>query len=859
MNAFWEWLLGFSGGRFEGAAGWSVRMAGMPASAAAMLGLLALLGLLGWVVLRCYAREVAAAPPVRMGIAALRLAVLALGLAVLLQPELVVQFVRVESDAVAVLVDDTLSMRWRDSYADDADRSALAAALGIGQERLAGADRLTRTEAAEGALTRRGGALERFAADHPVLVYSFGAADGNSYVQPIRWAATGAGAEATPPGDPSAPGRSPPDPTIDPGAARNAKGLALEAAGRHTDLGRAVREALDLLEGRRLAAIVVVSDGRSTGLGRAPLAGAVQVARQRGVPLYAVAVGDPTPPQNVAVTQLLAPREARAGTKIQFTALVAHRAMPGTTLEVRLWRGRPGQDAWEDTGARADVAVGRDPTAPGTDHHAALEEATLTTEAPAVGTYVYKARIQAPRQDSIPGDNEATAVLRVTDQKMKVLLVGGSSSWEFQYLRNFLLRSEDHYAVTAWQQNADPAFNQDASTGMKRAHLPTTRQELIAYDVVVLCDPRHVPGSFDERFVELLEEFVSKHQGGLCYVSGDKFTGRTLTRHGALEPLAALLPVVLASETGVALPGAEQRQGFLLDLTAEGRIHPAMQVAAEGRDNLETWRRLPAVYRCHPPGRLKPLATALAVRADGDGTGDQAEPLIAVQHYGRGRVLLIGFEGTWRWRALDEAACAERFWSNMMEFLGAGRLEKNRLLVTTAGDTFDAGSDIEVRVEAYNRDLNPLDVAGLVLEMRPLEAAAAPLRQTIRRDRLGLYVGALRAERVGTFELDVVSDDKGGTDWTPEDVSTRRIQVQLPQAEFLRPEADHDAMRELAGDERRFVPLHRIGDLPGRIPPGRISITTESPHPLWSTKVMLILFGALLLAEWTLRKVFKMM
>jgi hypothetical protein len=824
MNALWEWLLGISSAQFQGADGWSVRLTGLPASAAALLGLAVLFGLLGWVVVRCYRREAAAAPRVRMAIAALRLAVLAFVLVVLLQPALVVRFVRVESDAVAVLVDDTLSMRWRDRYADDAERSALAAALGVSQERLDGADRLTRAEAAQAALTRPGGLLQRLADDHPVRTYSFGTADGTSYVQPLRW--------------------------------------PLEAAGRHTDLGRAVRETLDLLEGQRMAALVVVSDGQSTVLEGARLAGAVQVARERGVPLYAVAVGDPAPPENVAVTQLLAPREARAGSKISFTALLTHRSMPPTTLEVRLLCSRAGQDAWEDTGARADVTVGGRPAAPGAEHPASIEEATLTTEAPAVGTYVYKARVQAPRQDSIPGDDEAAAVVRVTDQKMKVLLIGGSSSWEFQYLRDFLLRSEDHYAVTAWQQNADPAFNQDASTGMKRTHLPATRQELVAYDVVVLCDPRHVPGSFDERFVELLEEFVSRHQGGLCYLSGDKFTARALTRHGALESLAALMPVVWRGETGLASRTADQRQGLAVDLTADGQAHPAMQVAAEADENLSTWRRLPLVYGCQPPARLKPLATALAVRAEERQTRpEEAEPLIAVQHYGRGRVLLLGFEGTWRWRAIDDAARYERFWSNAMEFLGAGRLEKNRLLVTTVGDTFDAGSDIEVRVEAYDRDLNPLEADGLVVEMRPLEdgAGAAPLRQTIRRDRPGLYAGGLRADRVGTFELDVISDDQGTTDWTPQDVSTRRIQVQLPQAEFLRPEADHGALGELAGDDRRFVPLGEAAGLAARIPAGKTSHTSEVPHPLWSTKLMLMLFGGLLLTEWTLRKIHKMM
>ena len=848
MNRLWEWLFGVSRGDLAGAEGWSLRLTGMPANAAVLLGLFALFAGLGWLVVRCYRREGTAPQRVKMTIAALRLAALALVFLVLLQPALVVRFTRVEADAVAVLIDDTLSMRWRDRYTDEKQRAALAGLLRVGDDRLVGEDRLTRAEAVSGALARQGGALDRLTADHPVLVYRFGVTGGSSssYIELIG--------EAHAPGDAvkGAPA----------GLTAVRQGLGdLKADGRHTDLGRAVREALNRLEGRRLAGLVVVSDGRNTGLEEARLAGAIQVAAQRGVPLYAVAVGDPVAPQNVAITQLLGPREARAGSKMSFTALITHRSMPKTATEVRLWRSRSGQDNWEDTGIREDVLVGDRAAgadgAAGSDRAGALQEVTLTAGAPAVGTYVYQARIRPPRGDSIETDNEARTVVRVTDQKMKVLLVASSASWEFQFLRNFLLRSTEHYAVTAWQQNADQRFNQDASTGMKRSSLPTSRQEMVEYDVVVLCDPRHVPGSFDERLLELLDEFVGKYQGGLCYLAGNKFTGRNLARRGALEALGALLPVVLASDE-TAHPGGERRT-LAVELTSEGQVHPALRLALELGDSVATWRRLPEVYHSQRVARLKPLASALAVCADAaGGLEQQTEPLMAVQHYGRGRVLFLGFDGTWRWRAIDDASHYERFWSNTMEFLGSGRLEKNRILVTTAGDTFDAGTDIEVRVEAYDRDLNPLAAKGLLVEMRPLDAGEAS-RHSLRRDRPGLYVGTIRADRVGAFELDVPGGQTGAADWTPQDVSTRRIQVRLPQAELRKPEADHDAMRELAGSEARFALLHEVDALAGRIPAGKVSTITESPHPLWSTQFMLILFGALLLTEWTLRKIYKMM
>jgi hypothetical protein len=845
MNRVLEWLFGVSSANLADADGWSLRFTGMPANASVLLGLLVLFGLLSWLTLGCYRREGVWPPRVKLTIASLRLAVLALLFLVVLQPALVIRFTRVQSGAVVVLVDDTLSMRWKDRYTDAKQGTALAALLGLPPDRVVGDDPLTRAEAVRLALASQDGALSRLGTEHPMLLFRFGVTSGgaSSYIQPMGETEVGAGHGF-------------------PDLARQGLGN-LKADGAHTDVGRAVREILNRLEGRRLTALVVVSDGRNTGFEKARLAGAVQMARQRNVPVYAVAVGDPVPPRNVAVTQLLGPREARAGSTLSFTALVTHRSMPKTTTEIRLWRCLSGREDWEDTGARAEVTLGGEPAAADPAGRAgqtgALQEIALAMEAPAVGTYVFKARIQPPREDSNPADNEATTLVHITDQKMKVLLVAAGPSWEFQFLRNYLLRSAEHYAVTAWQQNADRSFNQDASLGMKRTSLPTTIQQMREYDAAVLCDPRPMPGSFDERFLELLETFVGKSQGGLCYVAGHKFTGRTLARRGALEPMTAFLPVALAPENHSGARGADERETWPVALTSEGQTHPILKLAAEARDSMAIWRRMPGVYRCQKVSQIKPLASSLAVRGEsGRAAQDPAEPVIAVQRYGNGRVLYLGFDGTWRWRAIDEGAHYERFWSNTMEFLGAGRLAKNRIVVSTAGDAFDAGSDIEVRIEASNPDLNPLEAKGVILDVRPLEGGESA-RHTIRRERPGVYSGAIRADRVGAYELDVKSDDTGAKDWTAQDVSTRRIQIRLPQAEFHRPEADTEALRELAGDDSRFVPLNELATLSAKIKPDPLAITTESPHPLWRTKAMLLLLGVLLLAEWTLRKIYKMM
>ena len=121
--------------------------------------------------------------------------------------------------------------------------------------------RLTLDDAVRLALGQKDGVLAKLAEEHPVLLYRFGVTAGESasYIEPIWEGGVEGGAARAE--------------TLNSEGLRDALG-DLKAEGRYTDLGRAVRETLNRLEGRRLAALVVLSDGRNTALEKARLAGA---------------------------------------------------------------------------------------------------------------------------------------------------------------------------------------------------------------------------------------------------------------------------------------------------------------------------------------------------------------------------------------------------------------------------------------------------------------------------------------------------------------------------------------------------------------------------------------------------------
>ena len=844
MRGLMQLLLGFSHDDLAGVEGWSLRLTGVPENLWVLLGILAAFGVMGWLAVRNYRREGRTHHGIKALLAGLRLAALALLLLLALQPALVSRLVKVRHTAVAVLLDDTMSMRWADRYGADS-APGLAAAFGVPAERLTGADRLSRTDLLRRVLPREGGALGRLAGDHPLLLYRFGApgAEEGTYTAPL-----GAVELPAPPGATAA------AETIRKAAAD------LAAGGHQTSLGRAVREVLNKLEGRALAAVVVVSDGQNTGEADAAgrVAAAAEMARSRGVGVYCVGVGDPKAPKNVLVAQLQGPGEVRKGGSAQFTAMLTSRGYADQTVKVELLCARAGSSDWQVAATAEGVRLAG---AAGDEHGGALQEVPLTAEAPDVGAYVYKALVRPLADELITTDNEAACRVRVSDEKVAVLLVSGDAGWEYQYLRDYLLRHPEHYKISVWQQNADPNFNQDASTGMKRSSLPITRDELFAYDVVILYDPWY-DGQFDSAFLTLLEKFVAGHHGGLCYIAGNKFTSANLAPGGPLAGLAELLPVVLRTDgEGLDATLGPPREAWPVRLTSDGADHPLTMLATRLDDSRQIWQKLPGIYRSQPVSRLKTAATALAFSGDPSRQTLQAqgEPVIAVQYYGKGRVLYLGADSTWRWRALDDGRHYVRFWGNALDFLAAGRLEKKRILITTPGEAFDAGGEIRVRVEAYNRDFTPMEGKSFTVRVAP-EGGAQPGRTVeLPAVRPGTFEGTVLAERTGSFELTPVAGPDGRSDWLPEDVAVRRIEVRLPAEELRRPEANFQTLRALAGQADRFCRLDQIDRLAEMIPPGRLKAVEEVRRPLWSTILALLAVGVLLLAEWTVRKVFNMM
>ncbi len=344
MNSIVEWLVGINSGELAGH-DWRVGFVS-DHNNYARLALFGLLAAMIWLVIHCYRREGKAYRKMRGFLAVVRIAVVTIVMLILFQPAVIVDITETLYSKVVFLIDDSMSMSFSDRYSDQEQakvRAALEEKLNCEGDEI---EEMSRSSIVVRRLTDSG-VVGTLAQDHPVELMKFSTespAGASGYTAPLG--SIGLLEEGA----------------TDSNDTKKALAEAmksLSASGFETDHADALRATLEKFQGRRVGAIVMVGDGRSTRPRAAlRLNAAMEYAKQRGVPCYSVLVGDPQPPRNLSILGVRAPREVRAGSIVDFSVLLSGRnihSVDGNPV-VRLYR-RKKTDPWpEDLSTLEPVA-----------------------------------------------------------------------------------------------------------------------------------------------------------------------------------------------------------------------------------------------------------------------------------------------------------------------------------------------------------------------------------------------------------------------------------------------------------------------------------------------------------------------
>lgn len=612
----------------------------------------------------------------------------------------------------------------------------------------------------------------------------------------------------------------------------------LTTTGQVTALGKAFDDLAQRRAAGQLAGLVVVSDFDQNS-GPPPLAR----AQKLGVPVYAVGVG-PAAAVDLAV-DLQAPPVMKKSERSTVLVTLRPSGLEGQSVVVTV-TARP-LDAAASAAPEASIEVGR--------RTVELKGNTLAVEFPytpeQAGRFEFLVDVPALSGEVVSENNRAAREVNIRDDFLRLLFVEYEPTWEWRFIKEVFHRDPlvGVRGFRTFLRSSDPKVR-----GGNELFLPTLtpkRSDFFASDVIFLGD---VPAEMlSGHFCDMVKEYVSTFGGGLVILGGPRFGPGQL----ASTPLAELLPVSIEPESR--RRESREREEFPLRLTAEAYQYDFMQLGSNPSENKKAWDNLGMLSWYHPVSRPHPLATVLAEHPkDTCADGKTPQPLIAVRRYGRGEVVYLGFNETWRLRRRHGELYYRQFWGQMIHRLGLSHAlgSQKRFVVRTDRRQYQADDKVIVTAEAYDANFEPLvadklsdrKLTGELLLPDQTGAGAESRKIALGQLREGVFEARIPVFQAGPHRLRVKDPVTG-------EASEVNFQVAKLSAERRSAVRNVALQREIAqatgGKTYDLETASRLVDDVQLVP---IVETNVKVFPLSATWLGFFAIVLLLLAEWLFRK-----
>lgn len=593
------------------------------------------------------------------------------------------------------------------------------------------------------------------------------------------------------------------------------------APGSTTDIGEALLSVLRGSSAGAMAAIVLVSDGADNTGGLSPTTLA-EIAGF-GVPVHTVGVGREVIEDDIELSDvILAPQSAPGAT---VSAQVSIRHGRGGLANLKVYDG--------------DAILVSEPVS--LPSNPGVTTRWVDIEVGTAGIRDLRFTIDPIEGETNLINNTQLRPMEVPERRRSVLYFEGEPRWEYKFLRRAVVDDESPIRLaTLLRTTPNKYYRQGLLSGDELAEgFPTTREELFAYDAVIIGSLEASALTEEQR--EMVKEFVSVRGGTLLMLGAirglaDGGWGATVVG----DVLPAWLPV-----TETAATFAREPVRAVLPEDVDSLI---TQLAANDEENRLIWAELPelADFQAIPADQLKPGAEVL-LRAEF--RGDDSWPLLFRHRFGQGSAYVLA-GSTWRWQMLLEHTDQkhETFWRQLMQAITASVPAP----VTLTSKQVYYGDESRVVFEADVRDKTYQPAAGATVNMtvdepgggvRELAMRAVPgvpgrYEMTVDADLTGIYrvqtEASLDDESLGRSRLAIRRDDGVSEHFN--------LQQNRPLLE-----------RVAAATGGRYFALNDANQLAEAVQYSDAGIIERRLLALWSMPILFLLLVLFKGGEWILR------
>jgi hypothetical protein len=593
------------------------------------------------------------------------------------------------------------------------------------------------------------------------------------------------------------------------GSGQTVKRILIEPHGAKSDLTGGLREIMDLLHYQPVQSVVLFSDGRQVGaetsiasslLGSsAPIYTICPAPLGKGARIHDLSIERVSMPQSMFIGETL-----NVSVEVNWTGL----------------RGKEPQVMLQVAGSRQSRA------AKGQNGHAVVEFAVPVNE-PGPQKITITA---APFEGEISTENNSiTRWVKVLSEKFDVLLVGGSASWDFRYLRNALSR-------TQWITSQSVLLDRDD------VKLSLAPDQILTQDVIILCDTPAKALSGAQW--EAVRKVVAQRGGSVILMAGQAH----LPREYSGEFFSEFLPYRRPTGRGAApvwrtWPGEEPE--YRVVPAPNAPVGDILSLDDNAQISADRWIVLPPMFRYLAMPDLKDLVQPLLAER---GSG---APILTRQRLGRGKIFFLGVDETWRWRNKVGERDQDRFFRQLVRAAADEPYAASNNFLALDADriTIEPGDSVRVRARLIDPSSQPPDWPGLDIEvLRDDNVVKTQRLNPAGAADSGRYEGSVGDLEEGEYRLRV-NGPEGSELQYPLHVARSF------EAEMSNLSPDESLLKRLASSSGgQFRTLEQFKELPPRLSVLREREPRTAEFRLWSSWYLYAFVLACLGAEWALRK-----
>jgi hypothetical protein len=629
----------------------------------------------------------------------------------------------------------------------------------------------------------------------------------------------------------------------------------LSTHGQVTAIGSAISDASNQFGASNLAGVLLLSDFAQNA-GPSPLGErAFAPAARLNAPIYTVGFGA-VEAVDIAVDLQTDPKMKKAErstilVKLRQSGLDDRRQTVTVTLTGRRLSGASDETSGEP------ITIGT--------KQVPIDSPVHTVEFPYMpqesGRFEFSASVDPVEGEIVEQNNRATREVHIIDDYLRLMYVANEPNWEWRFIKEVFHRDKlvGMDGFRTFLASSDPRVRE--SNVLFLPTLTPKRSEFFTNDVIFLADmPRP---ALNDRFCEMVKEYVGNLGGGLVVIAGPEFGLKDLQG----TAIADMLPVVVDPQLEIRT--APQYPEFRPRLTPHAARYTFMRLGQSDTENAKAWDNLGKLPWYQPVAALHEQAFALAEYPSNPGEslhvckdGKTPQPLIAIRQYGKGEVVYIAFNEMWRLRKRYGEKYYREFWSQLIYRLGMSHALGNdkRFVVRIDQPQYRSEDKVLLTVEAYDENYEPLsddNLAGRTVQAEltvPGTGAAATQTRTITVPLLrpGMFEARIPVIAAGEYALRV-------KDPVTSKFEELRFEVTAVSAERRRGVRDEQLQRDLAQSTHgKSYDLTTVANITKdlEVTP-RTEVQTRN-FALWGTPWWFGLVLALMLGEWLVRKMIKL-